>query len=82
MSKRSKISLTDNEWRSISTNEMLNDVVINEVQNILHEQFPLAEGLERPTLGPFYNFSVSRGQFVQVLHDGALHWVCISNVGC
>ena len=23
-----------------------------------------------------------KGEFVQVLHDGSIHWVCISNTGC
>ena len=52
---------------------MTNDLVINEVHNLLYEQFPLAEDLESPALSPFYTFSVSQGQFVQGLHDEALH---------
>jgi hypothetical protein len=50
---------------------------------ILHNQNPLiGGGLEDTVLGPCFNFSIARGEFVQVLHDGALHWVCVSNVGC
>ena len=39
-------------------------------------------GLEDTTLGPIFMFSVQKGEFVQVLHDGNIHWVCISNIGC
>ena len=28
------------------------------------------------------NFSVVSGEFVQILHTGHDHWVCVSSVGC
>ena len=43
---------------------------------------PLLEGLQRPTLGSVRNFDVVSGEFVQILHTGSNHWVCISNIGC
>ena len=61
---------------------MLNDAVINKAQTLLHEQFPGVGGLEDTTLGPIFMFSVQKGEFVQLLHDGNIHWVCISNIGC
>ena len=27
-------------------------------------------------------FSIQKGEFVHVLHNGGLHWVCISSIGC
>ena len=61
---------------------MLNDALINKAQTLLHEQFPGVGGLEDTTLGPIFMFSVQKGEFVQVLHDENIHWVCISNIGC
>lgn len=43
---------------------------------------PLIEGLQRPTLGRVRNFNVVSGEFIQILHTGSNHWVCISNIGC
>ena len=73
----------DNEDLALITNwKMLNDAVVNKAQGLLHEQFPGVGGLEDTTLGPLNMFSIRKGEFVQVLHDGGLHWVCISNIGC
>lgn len=66
----------------IKNGKMLTDNAINIAQNILHNQYPLIAGLEDTVLGPCFNFSIARGEFVQVLHDGSLHWVCVSSVGC
>lgn len=55
---------------------------INYYQNLLHKQFPYYEGLEDTTIGLHLQFSIHRNDFVQVLHDGNNHWVCISNIGC
>ena len=55
---------------------------INYYQNLLHRQFPCYEGLEDTTIGLHLQFSIHRNDFVQVLHDGHNHWVCISNIGC
>ena len=38
---------------------------------------PLIEGFQRPTLGPVRNFSVVSDEFVQLLHTGQDHWVCV-----
>ena len=39
-------------------------------------------GLEDTVLGPDMQFSVAASESVQILHDGGLHWVCMSNIGC
>ena len=80
--KRKKRTLEKDDVSSIKNGEMLTDNAINIAQNILHHQYPLIGGLEDTVLGPCLNFSVARGKFVQILHDGSLHWVCVSNVGC
>ena len=40
------------------------------------------EGFQRPTLGLCRNFDVVGGEFVQLLHTGGNHWVCLSSIGC
>ena len=56
--------------------------IIQEAQVLLQEVNPLIEGLQRPTLGPVRNFDVVTGEFIQILHSGSDHWVCISSIGC
>ena len=43
---------------------------------------PGVEGLQRPTLGPCRNFNQANGEFIQILHTGDKHWVCVASVGC
>ena len=33
-------------------------------------------------LGPVRNFDVVSGEFIQILHTGNYHWVCVSSIGC
>lgn len=33
-------------------------------------------------LGPVLQFSMAGSEFVQILHDGQLHWLAASNIGC
>ena len=40
------------------------------------------EGLLSPTIGKAKQFPVMRNDFIQVLHTGGIHWVCVSNIGC
>ena len=56
--------------------------VVQAVQVLLQEENPLLEGLQRPTLGRVRNFDVVSGEFIQILHTGSDHWVCISSIGC
>ena len=80
--KRKKRCLDDKEIHIIKSNQWLTDMSINYYQNMLHMQFPYYEGLEDTTVGLHLQFSIHRNDFVQVLHDGNNHWVCISNIGC
>ena len=67
---------------TIRNNLWLTDTSVNVFQNMLHQQFPFCEGLEDTTLGPHFQFSIHKNDFVQVLHNGNNHWVCVSNIGC
>ena len=56
--------------------------VIHECQIYLQKVNPLIEGFQRPTLGPVRNFSIMTSEFVQILHTGRSHWVCVSSINC
>ena len=49
---------------------------------LLSSENPSIEGFQRPTLGPVRNFDVVSGEFIQILHTGNYHWVCVSSIGC
>ena len=61
---------------------MLTDTTINFVQNMLLRDFSTISGLEDRKVGAALNFSKHDGKppYIQVLHTGSLHWVCISNI--
>ena len=40
------------------------------------------KGFQRPTLGRCRNFNIVSGEFIQILHPGNSHWVCVSLIGC
>ncbi|KAI4805818.1 hypothetical protein KUCAC02_010414 [Chaenocephalus aceratus] len=47
---------------------------------MLKDQFPQMKGLQDPVLGTKLHFEIAHGSFVQVLHDGSLHWVTVRNL--
>lgn len=59
----------------------LNCEIIHQVHVLLREIDPVMEGLQRPTLGRCRNFGTVTGQFIQILHTGNKHWICVSTVG-
>ena len=62
---------------------MLSDNVVNAFQKIMEKQFPEANSLQDPIFGQTLSFKVQKNKpFVQVLHDGKLHWKPISTCGC
>ena len=50
-------------------------------QALIRDSNPLMGGLQLPYLGQTYSFSIERGQCIQILHNGADHWLVASNVG-
>ena len=62
---------------------MLNDNIIQTFQQMLKIQYPDGNGLQDQVLGQALNFAVYQTTpFVQVLHDGSLHWIAISTYKC
>ena len=66
----------------MSPHGWLDSAIIHSAQVLLQKINPLIKGFQRPTLGPVRNFSVVSGEFVQLLHTGQDHWVCVSSIGC
>ena len=58
------------------------DCSIQQAQVLLQQHNPLIDGLQRPTLGRVRNFDIASGEFIQILHTGSDHWLCISSIGC
>ncbi|EDO48872.1 predicted protein [Nematostella vectensis] len=56
--------------------------IIQYAQVLIKEVNPAIEGLQRPTLGRVRNFDVVSSEFIQILHTGSDHWVCVSSLGC
>ena len=76
------VKATKEDEDVIMKNHWLTDVQIGKAQNLLKQQFPHMQGLQVTTLGPLQQFDVMRSKFVQILHTGAKHWICISNIYC
>ena len=61
---------------------MLSDESINLAQNLLKEQFPEISGFQDTVIGKTQSSDIVKtdGNFIQLLHVGSLHWVCVANV--
>ena len=68
--------------RILSPTAWLDDDIILEVHLNLKKIDPTMQGLQDPLLGPVRQFRRVSNPFVQILHTGNHHWVCISSVGC
>ena len=75
--------LNNRHYRLISSpNGWFNSDIIHEIHVCLRNINPDVEGLQRPTLGPVRNFNQVNGEFIQILHTGYAHWVCVGPVAC
>ena len=60
----------------------LDCTIIHEAQLLLREINPNIQGFQRPTLGPVRQFGIMTSEFIQLLHVGSNHWVCLTSTGC
>ena len=77
--KRSALAkLVESDYETIlSPTGWLTCDIIQQAQVFLQKENSSIEGFQRPTLGPARNFNVVSGEFVQILHTGSDHWVCV-----
>ena len=73
-----KRNLSSDDMKDITTNHMLSDTVIHSVQKMITG----VSGLQDPILGQNLSFCVVKESFVQILHDGDVHWLTVSTFGC
>ena len=85
-------ALTYGDLKLMSNNRMLSNTIINAAQNIIHLQYPSIAGLQDTLLGQSFHSKDAKDQqsfhfkelpdqpFVQVLHDGDMHWLAISTI--
>ena len=75
--------LTEQEFALIEdAHGWLDCSIIHQAQVYLSKINPDIQGFQRPTLGPCGNFDIVGGEFVQIMHTGGNHWVCLSSIGC
>ena len=75
-------TFTDKEFAIIeSSTGWLDCVIIHQAQFLLKQLNPNIEGFQCTTLGPVRNFDENGGEFIQILHTGGNHWVCVSSIG-
>ena len=77
---KTPITLPKYEARLVQRREMLTVDSINLAQSILHEMFPQLKGFQTVARGAVQAFLPITGNFIQILHDGSLHWVCTANI--
>ena len=63
----------------LSVTGWLDDRIINAAQTLLKLHFS-TPGLQYTTLGSNLSFDIIKADFVQMLHNGANHWVTVSNL--
>ena len=69
------------EKSNISNNKMLSDESIDLAQQLLKKQFPIFGGLQDIALSEHDGLDVVKKDkpFIQVLHNGSAHWICVFN---
>jgi len=76
-------NLTTSDYQIIlNPTGWLTSGIVHQAQVLLHEENQSIEGFQRPTFEPVPNFDVVSGEFIQILHTGSAHWMCVSNIGC
>ena len=78
--QKTRQDLNAGDLSAIANHRMLSDNVINTMQNMMKKLYNV-NGLQDPVLGQKLNFKSLDRPFIQILHDGNLHWVAISTYG-
>ena len=75
--------ITEREESIICNNQMMfNDSIICYFQKMINSECSSVNGLQDPIRGKAGKFVQCKDPFVQIIHDGDKHWVCISTYGC
>ena len=76
------MNFSEEEKCTILRKQMLNDESINITQSLLSKQFPKVFGFQKTVIGKLQEFHVilTKKNYIQILHDSSLHWVCVANM--
>ena len=66
----------------LSSDEWLNDNIVNASQFMLKQQHPVVGGLQSTTLAKSFAMEPQTGEFVQILNINDNHWIAVSTIGC
>ena len=66
----------------ILNGEWLTDAIIIAGQNLIKERYSHIRGFQSQILGFTLSYEVMKSEFVQVVHNGTIHWVTLSTIGC
>ena len=75
------LSLKMRDKDILLSSEWVSDDIVNAAHILLQKCNPILSGLQDVTCGLTMHFSIERGEFVQILHDGHGHWLTISTIG-
>ncbi|XP_057297093.1 uncharacterized protein LOC130625987 [Hydractinia symbiolongicarpus] len=80
--KRRKLLFSKEERSAIVNKQMLTDESINIAQSLLVSQFPTIGGFQDTVVGKTQSFDIVKYEenYIQLLHAGSLHWICVANV--
>ena len=80
--KKRKMNFSKEEECTILGKQMLTDESINIAQRLLSKQFPKVYGFQDTVIGKHQEFDVipTEKNYIQILHDSSLHWVCAANM--
>ena len=80
--KKRKMNFSKEEECTILGKQMLTDESINIAQRLLSKQFPKVCGFQDTVIGKLQGFDVipTEKNYIQILHDSSLHWVCVANM--
>ena len=80
--KARSLKLSLDEEKHINSNNMLSDESIDLAQQLLGKQFPDFSGFGDVALTEQNGFDVINAvkPFIQILHTGSAHWICVANL--
>ena len=80
--KKRKMNFSKKEECTILGKQMLTDEYINIAQSLLSKQSPKVCGFQDRVIWKLQEFDVTPTEknYIQILHDSSLHWVCIANM--
>ena len=66
----------------LSSEEQLDDDVINAVLSLLKQRYPNINGFQPTLQSETFTMEPQRGTFAQVLNVRKTHWITVSTLGC